>query len=441
MPPMENEGAASARWAGLFLVASGVLGLVNNHLPGSGYLNRGVLDAVAGLAVILGLIVPALPWDRWPPRASLALLPPSLAMVGAAETIGGLPPYSYAVCYVIIFVWIGLTQRPGTACRVAPFAILAYVAPGVLGREADTAAVSSVAVVIPVCLLVAEIIARVMRAATLRADLLRVLVMANGKLSALDSAEVVDAALAMTIELGLDGAYLAEIDEKSELFRVVAASGLDDFGPGSTFPLSTGVSSRVRDGGTVIVEDYAAAADRLPVFARAGMKVAIAAPVWIGDDLVGVFTALSRRRVRLGVQEVEAFSLLAGQTGRALELARRAEGEREEARRAQEASLTDDLTGVGNRRVANALVGSLRTGDALLVIDLDDFKQVNDTYGHVAGDQVLSELGAVLRDHLRDDDGVARYGGEEFVVVLRNAGTEAPWPSNVSSPRGGPPNP
>lgn len=87
-----------------------------------------------------------------------------------------------------------------------------------------------------------------------------------------------------------------------------------------------------------------------------------------------------------------------------------------------QATMRDPLTGVGNRRHAWHLLESLGPQDAVLLIDLDHFKHVNDTDGHVAGDIVLVTLGRFLRDALRSDDLVARYGGEEFLVVLRGAG-------------------
>ena len=59
---------------------------------------------------------------------------------------------------------------------------------------------------------------------------------------------------------------------------------------------------------------------------------------------------------------------------------------------------------------------------ALLMIDIDHFKQLNDTYGHHAGDQVLREMGALLVKDMREVDTVARYGGEEFVIILPETG-------------------
>jgi diguanylate cyclase (GGDEF)-like protein len=85
------------------------------------------------------------------------------------------------------------------------------------------------------------------------------------------------------------------------------------------------------------------------------------------------------------------------------------------------AAMEDALTGVGNRRRAAALLEGLRPGDAVMLIDLDHFKLVNDTAGHAAGDRVLVILGRYLRDAARGADMVARYGGEEFLLLLRHA--------------------
>jgi len=89
------------------------------------------------------------------------------------------------------------------------------------------------------------------------------------------------------------------------------------------------------------------------------------------------------------------------------------------------ASVTDELTGLGNRRAGNALLESMRTGDALMLLDLDRFKQVNDTFGHIEGDRLLAQLGAYLAGAARERDTVARFGGEEFIIVLRRPGLDA----------------
>jgi diguanylate cyclase (GGDEF)-like protein len=92
---------------------------------------------------------------------------------------------------------------------------------------------------------------------------------------------------------------------------------------------------------------------------------------------------------------------------------------------------TDSLTGLLNRRafeeiLRRELLRSDRSGArmGLMLIDLDYFKQVNDSLGHFAGDDVLRRIGLVLRDGTRPSDVLARYGGEEFVVLLRYAGVD-----------------
>jgi len=98
-------------------------------------------------------------------------------------------------------------------------------------------------------------------------------------------------------------------------------------------------------------------------------------------------------------------------------------------RRAHEQSYrmaaTDALTGLYNRRYAETYLTGLLSNNAsspadfsVLIVDIDHFKSVNDTFGHAAGDAVLREIAARLQDNLRACDLVARYGGEEFLVVL-----------------------
>ncbi len=85
----------------------------------------------------------------------------------------------------------------------------------------------------------------------------------------------------------------------------------------------------------------------------------------------------------------------------------------------------DDLTGVSNRRyfrrqLTQEMERSRVYGLALsiLIIDVDDFKQINDSYGHMMGDVVLSEICGTVRDILRSPDGVSRFGGDEFAALL-----------------------
>jgi diguanylate cyclase (GGDEF)-like protein len=91
-------------------------------------------------------------------------------------------------------------------------------------------------------------------------------------------------------------------------------------------------------------------------------------------------------------------------------------------------SRRDGLTGLFNRATFDDLLRenmtiAEKTGSSfsLILIDIDNFKNVNDTYGHVAGDMVLSNLGKMLQSILRRDDAACRYGGEEFAILVQYA--------------------
>ena len=96
----------------------------------------------------------------------------------------------------------------------------------------------------------------------------------------------------------------------------------------------------------------------------------------------------------------------------------------------QEKLYRDDLTRAFNRRYLNEFTflhwnrgrGSSRVG--LILLDLRQFKSVNDTQGHLAGDQILSPVADVLKEQVRAQDSVIRFGGDEFVVILTDCGEE-----------------
>lgn len=97
----------------------------------------------------------------------------------------------------------------------------------------------------------------------------------------------------------------------------------------------------------------------------------------------------------------------------------------------EELSLTDTLTGIRNRRYLQHNINELlllakrhKTPLSFSMMDIDHFKLVNDTYGHLVGDYVLQEIALILKDFFRKSDFIIRYGGEEFLVVLFDSSCE-----------------
>jgi diguanylate cyclase (GGDEF)-like protein len=151
---------------------------------------------------------------------------------------------------------------------------------------------------------------------------------------------------------------------------------------------------------------YALAA---PLMARVGRGRSV--------EHVGVVT-IARRNRPFEEGEVELFAYLTGQAAVSIENADLHETVRMQA-------VTDELTGLYNlRHFHESLDGEIErsrrfgTEVGLVMLDIDDFKDINDTYGHQQGDLVLIEVGRVLRELSRDIDEPARYGGEEMGVIL-----------------------
>lgn len=164
-------------------------------------------------------------------------------------------------------------------------------------------------------------------------------------------------------------------------------------------------------------EEFSAEADRHTGH-RAHSVVAV--PISIGQTVCGVIELVNRRGGGPFTRpDLALLQIFAGYTSSALQNAL-------DARRARELAKRDDLTGLSNDRWLHARLGEILDQSesegnecALVFLDLDGFKAVNDTHGHLAGSQVLREVGYLLRRVVENASAVvARYGGDEFVVGL-----------------------
>ena len=222
--------------------------------------------------------------------------------------------------------------------------------------------------------------------------------------------------------LGDDVSGLRMIDpEDSASMITLAASGVppDIRRRIARGPIGEGAGGRaIAEGALVIVENYSSASDALLPFSELCLQSAMAAPVHEGGAIVGSLTVASYRPGRrYSESEQQMLLAFAEHASLALMDAKTLDTMAHQA-------LHDSLTGLPNRRLLlDRLQHALqRRASALAVIflDLDRFKRVNDTLGHDAGDRLLVELAGRLRDCVRPPDTISRLGGDEFAVLLED---------------------
>jgi diguanylate cyclase (GGDEF)-like protein len=189
------------------------------------------------------------------------------------------------------------------------------------------------------------------------------------------------------------------------------------------------IGSVYRDRSSLHVTDVAAAPGlgrRRPRY-RTGSFVAL--PITAGEETLGVVCLTDRADDGAYTREdVSALRRLMAPT--ALALAR--EGVREQAELFARAAVIDPVSGLFNRRYFHdRLQQELRRAQrhrmpmALLMIDIDDFKAINDRFGHIAGDTVIRGISDILRRSVRLFDVCVRFGGEEFAILMPGSGAES----------------
>jgi diguanylate cyclase (GGDEF)-like protein len=198
------------------------------------------------------------------------------------------------------------------------------------------------------------------------------------------------------------GEALVATHDPTQLLQVIVESAVEATGADGGLVLG-------REGELVRIGEPEAAGERIAFPLRAGASdfgsLVITAPTFDAD-------------------QVEAAASLATQAVVALENARL-------HRIVEKQALFDSLTGLANRRrleetLRAELARAARFHDPVCVVlaDLDDFKRVNDTYGHAVGDEVLKEFARALKSTVRESDLAGRWGGEEFVLVLTGTATD-----------------
>ena len=412
-------------------------------LPGHPPINHLHYALLLAVASVGGAMAAALPWPRvfaagWGERLMYVWSALDIALVTLAAAVTGGPRSDVVFFYALTTLFFAASYPPAGQVGLMAFTALSYGLLAGLWHPQSP--------VLPVFLRLATLFLVWIMTAFLstervremeghvhsrqlsehRAALLSAVARTATAINTLDAELVIDGVTESLTGLGFDVANCCVISDDGRSYRVTAARGLPSAYTSRPQSTDHGMVALVRERrGTVVVEDYAAHPLAIPSLAVLGIKVAIAAPVWVGGRLTAVLIGGKTATADLSSTDGEAFELLAGQVGRALENAGQYQAQRRLTDAANRASVIDELTGVGNRRWANTLLRGLRPTDAVVIIDLDHFKDVNDRHGHGVGDDTLRRLAGFLQARIRDQDEVARYGGEEFLLVLRQAGDTA----------------
>jgi len=359
--------------------------------------------AFIGLAALLSAVLAvALPWTRWRRDSDLLLLVPAFALIAAAEMTDLLPSRTFGALFILLFAWVGAHRPPGRALWVLPFAAVAYLVPLLTTSQQIPFSVLGFLVTFAVCLLVAEALARTIRAgASAQQDAFR---------TAETMRQILDSSPQPTVALDLDDRVTVANP------AAAAALGVRDRQQLIGQELHDVMHHTRRDGTPYPVEEC-------PLFAalRAGTPAHLEGELFFRADGDAFYADFRLEPVRHDDEIVGAVVTFLDVTKR-----RRAEREtRERLHDSERAAMTDPLTGVGNRRHADSFLAAVTPGDALVLVDIDHFKQINDAGGHAAGDAALRALAQHLAGHIRSNDDLARFGGEEFLLLLTGGASTA----------------
>jgi len=209
------------------------------------------------------------------------------------------------------------------------------------------------------------------------------------------------------------------LDPEKEVLKLAAGQGYQAAARYLEIPIGRGVTGRCADTRTIQhIRDLHAPDAEHYIPGIPGARCELALPMVAEGKTVGVLNAESVQPDAFGATEIQTLSLIANQAGAVI----RGGQLLEETRRL---AITDGLTGLHNRRhfirqLGENVVRATRYQEtiALIMLDLDYFKTVNDRYGHHVGDRVLELLAVALKDSVRDSDRAARLGGEEFALLL-----------------------
>jgi diguanylate cyclase (GGDEF)-like protein len=407
----------AARLAAILYALGALTLLASDRFLPPGVDHEGVLG-VAVLALASTVPVVLLPWRSFPTWATCLPLIWGIGLITLIGTWAGALSH-FVLFYGLASLYVGMTQRRGSWKWVAPLN-LASVTLALLGNEPGSSSVDLIGAA-SLSIVIGEVLAgaiqRTAEASRGTATLLDAVTSLHGMGSESDAADAV-AGLAHTLLAPNAAIVMVATKAGSPLYSNRGQRGVD--APLGSLVIDTtgrsGIGLALAEGRALFVSE----ATHSPLLAQAVIaKLGFSSVLFIpvpgeGGYLGCVVVGWTSPKQGLDPFSEQVVSLLSDQAGTLLERLRNVGLLRQQAR-------TDALTGLANRRAFLDALDRLRPGGAVVFLDLDHFKLLNDSRGHQAGDVVLTDFAAALRASVRDGDCAARYGGEEFALVLPSA--------------------
>jgi diguanylate cyclase (GGDEF)-like protein len=432
---LPEDRELAGRLAGLLYLAGSLAVVTMLVLPQVEHDRPGIVLAIAAAGALWGAAcLTVVPWERAPRWVSHASSSAGFVITAVAVAcLGGVEsPARFLLLFIAFYA--AFFYPPQTAVAYLVACCVVYALP-LLYSDRSGELLAELTIMVPVFLLLGGSVALGKRRLTeLRAaaeeatQRHRALAAEQAALRRLATAVAAEKTAdeiyrVVSVEaaglLGADAAGVLRFESADELVIVGA-----DPGP-STGPLLYEVGQRVP-----VVPDTGAArlaatgeaelADHAPdsEFGQHGYRCSVIAPVYVGTRLWGLLAVAAIQPGRFGDETVSRLRDFASLLGTSIR-------NTEDRRLLTEMATSDPLTSLANHRtfherLQSEVARALRHGRplALVVVDLDQFKEINDTAGHGAGDKVLAAVAGELQNAARTEDVLARIGGDEFALLL-----------------------
>ena len=402
-PPVGREGesvvsrhAAGRIMALLFAALGGVGNLPAALLPMYPTIARPLVALVCAVLIAIGLALWFLPWRRWPRWASLCAVPLAFGCIILFNILIPINPYRYALYLIAVFAWIGLAHQRGTSLAFLPLLAVSYLLPLKVTGLLTPASASACFYVALFCVLLGETLSWMV-----------------GRLN--------DTHWKLSVS---QNRYRALSENATDLVAIADQQGRYTYASPS-FQTVLGYDPDALIGSPVL--------DSFDARSRSEI-----ARHWASWQQPGAGPTRLEVRARHRDGSWHWFELVARPVlenpaiGGIMAIARDITQRKRMEDELRHQALHDALTGLPNRttlleRLDEALGEPRRDGGdpALLLLDLDRFKDINDTFGHSYGDAILRQVAARLRAAAHTENFVARLGGDEFAVVRAHESLES----------------